>query len=420
MSYVGQLGTKAQATSASSVVITLTAAAAAGSSIVGGAVLKFTTAPTSPAVTDTHGNTYVIDAQDIPNTYCIAFRSNGLTHALAIGDTITISWTGTATEAEASADNFTGTLYLDGTASWDTTHLAVATQTISETRNTVVSSDIAYCVFASFGGQTASTSTIAAPFTKTSFANALDRALVTGYALGTGGSMTATMTWKASHTGTGIVLKYAPTPVVAPVANAGVDQSHAAGVQVTLDGTASTGDSITYSWSHTSGPYTGGLSDSTIAQPTYTPTTSGVDVWTLTVTDAHATTATDTVSVTATNRAPTARITGPTQSALGMTVTLDGSTSSDPDTGDTLTYAWTGTSGPNVSGATGTSATFVYAANGPGTDVVTLVVTDNHGSASATATISVLAGATGARIRVNGTWVPAKLKIRSSGAWVAV
>ena len=61
------------------------------------------------------------------------------------------------------------------------------------------------------------------------------------------------------------------------------------------------------------------------------------------------------------NEAPTADA-GSDQAGVseGATVTLDGSGSSNPDAGDTLTYAWAQTAGPTVmlSGAAATNPTF--------------------------------------------------------------
>ncbi len=63
---------------------------------------------------------------------------------------------------------------------------------------------------------------------------------------------------------------------------------------------------------------------------------------------------------TANNQAPSAKITAPQSATSGETVTLDGSASSDPD-GDTLSYQWTKTAGPNftLSNTTGSSLSFV-------------------------------------------------------------
>ena len=74
-----------------------------------------------------------------------------------------------------------------------------------------------------------------------------------------------------------------------PVANAGADDSVMAGVEVTLDGSATDpdgdNDDLVYAWTQTSGT-TVTLSDAAIAGPTFTaPDTAAVLVFTLTVTD---------------------------------------------------------------------------------------------------------------------------------------
>jgi hypothetical protein len=101
------------------------------------------------------------------------------------------------------------------------------------------------------------------------------------------------------------------------------------------------------------------------------------------------------------NSAPTADA-GPDQSLVSATapVTLDGAGSSDPDLGQTLTYAWTQTAGPAVtlSDATAASPTFTAPTLNIGDpDAVltfSLMVTDNLGEPAAaadTVTITVTA-----------------------------
>jgi len=93
------------------------------------------------------------------------------------------------------------------------------------------------------------------------------------------------------------------------------------------------------------------------------------------------------------NQTPTANA-GPDQSGVEpfATVTLNGSGSSDPDVGDTITYAWTQTAGTAVSLSSSTVAQPTFTAPATlsgGTLTFSLVVTDNHGSASAADTINV-------------------------------
>ena len=79
------------------------------------------------------------------------------------------------------------------------------------------------------------------------------------------------------------------------VASAGDDQAGVVGQEVTLDGSNSTGEDLSYSWTETSGPPVT-LSDPTAEQPSFTPTQPGPYVFTLTVAGDGAT-STDTVNV---------------------------------------------------------------------------------------------------------------------------
>lgn len=106
----------------------------------------------------------------------------------------------------------------------------------------------------------------------------------------------------------------------------------------------------------------------------------------------------DTVTITVdppANMGPTADAGEDQTVASDASVTLDGSGSSDPDTGDTLSYAWTQTSGTTVSltGATTAAAGFSAPDIGPhdaaAALVFSLVVTDDKGNVSDADTVTI-------------------------------
>ena len=202
-------------------------------------------------------------------------------------------------------------------------------------------------------------------------------------------------------------------PFKDPVADAGADRTIAFdGNPVTLDGSASTMDrrrSLDYDWTRTGG--TGGtvtLTNETTAMPSFTPATlepgaaDGIYIFTLTVTDSANVTATDTVTITVTApfKDPVANAGADRTVAFdGNPVTLDGRAST-MDRRRSLNYAWTWTSGSDVSVSLvdGTTAqpSFTPATLEPGADDVThtftLTVTDSAGASDTdTVTITVTA-----------------------------
>jgi PKD repeat protein len=110
---------------------------------------------------------------------------------------------------------------------------------------------------------------------------------------------------------------------------------------------------------------------------------------TLTVTDDNNAASTATVVVTVSNNPPTAVITSASPNPVdeGSSITFDGSGSSDPDSGDVLTYQWDFGDGTPPAVTTNTTTSHTYA-DGPATYNVTLMVTDGDGG-SDTATMSV-------------------------------
>jgi len=148
----------------------------------------------------------------------------------------------------------------------------------------------------------------------------------------------------------------------------------------TFDGRASTDENaptLSYSWNFGNGRTGSG------ALPTTTYTAAGTFTPTLTVRDEYGLTSSVTLSpVTITepsgNLPPSAVITTPT--CVGLVCNFSGSTSSDPNTGDTFSYSWNFGDGGSTSTSSSPSRTFAAA----GTYVVTLTVTDGWGKFSTT------------------------------------
>lgn len=186
---------------------------------------------------------------------------------------------------------------------------------------------------------------------------------------------------------------------LAPIAIAGPNQSVMAGSTViTLDGSHSidpNGDAIRFAWTLTGMPQgsSAALSDPASAKPTFVADMPGSYVANLVVNDGalNSNAASVTVIAATANAAPVANA-GSVQSVLtGMTVTLDGSASSDANN-DSLTYSWTLTNKPAGSAAAlagATSAKPTFTADIAGNYVAALTVNDGRvDSASASVTIT--------------------------------
>ena len=151
-----------------------------------------------------------------------------------------------------------------------------------------------------------------------------------------------------------------PTTACVAIANAGADQSVPEGTLVTLNGTASIGTSLSYSWAQTAGP-TVVLDTANPARPTFTaPFVSSTTVlsFRLVVNDGVSPSAADfvDVTVTSTNSPPVADAGDDRTARAGTVVTLDSSHSFDPDGTAIASYEWTQVSGPAVSLVPGPSS----------------------------------------------------------------
>lgn len=156
-----------------------------------------------------------------------------------------------------------------------------------------------------------------------------------------------------------------------PVANAGPDQTANHSQTITLDGTGSSdpeGAPISYAWSFDGADIGTGPSLSA------GPFAVGAHTITLTVTDDHGVSASDSMVFTVINEEPVANA-GPAQTVNhAQLVTLDGTGSSDPENG-VLNYYWSSNGVLIATGATPTVGPFTT-----GTHFITLAVNDDHGA----------------------------------------
>lgn len=202
---------------------------------------------------------------------------------------------------------------------------------------------------------------------------------------------------------------------VAPVANAGGNQSVLVGAVVLLSGAASkdaNGDALTFQWAFSSRP--GGssaiLNGAATANPTFVPDKGGTYTLSLVVSDGRASSQGATVTITAAiaNAVPVANAGAAQTVGANVVAQLSGALSTDAN-GDSLTYQWAITTKPAGSTAMLSSYTAVnplFLTENPGTYVVSLVVNDGKASsAPATVVITVTQGSpTGSR-HVTVSWV---------------
>jgi hypothetical protein len=195
-----------------------------------------------------------------------------------------------------------------------------------------------------------------------------------------------------------------PVSNVAPISNAGPNQTVTTATTVTLNGSGSSdadGNTLTYLWSFVSIPAGSGatLTSPTTVRPTFLADRTGQYIVQLIVNDGvvSSTPARVTITTTPGNTAPVANA-GPDQTVqVGALVTLNGSGSSDVD-GNPLTYQWTFMAQPPGSTAqllNPTSVMPTFVANVAGQYVIKLLVNDgNVTSAQDTVTVTTTGGNT--------------------------
>ena len=207
-----------------------------------------------------------------------------------------------------------------------------------------------------------------------------------------------------------------------PSANAGADLSVNEGTVVTLNGSSSSdpdGSALSYEWFQLGGT-TVALSSASVAQPTFVaPAVGGAGEslsFQLTVTDPSGARARDTciVNVVSVNQPPAANA-GPDQNVNeGVSVTLNGTGSADPD-GGILAYSWLQTTGAPVTLDNPGSAQphFVASTGGSSTLVFRLTVTDAEGlSGSDQCSVTVTGAASG--MDLSGQWLSLSRTVRKS------
>jgi len=183
----------------------------------------------------------------------------------------------------------------------------------------------------------------------------------------------------------------------APVADAGEDLHVYVGDAVSLDAASSfdpDDDGLSYSWSQESGAQVE-LAGGATSQPTFTPTTSGVLAFTVTVSDGQSSSL-DSVLVTVddVNLVPVADAGDDQVADIGGTVMLDAVSSYDPD-GDAISFIWSQVQGERVSLTSSNSATPSFVPTEAGVYMFELRVYDGVDTSSPdTVTITVQQGVT--------------------------
>ncbi|WP_165750482.1 PKD domain-containing protein [Cellulophaga sp. Z1A5H] len=360
-------------------------------------------APTAVATSDVTSGAPSLDVQFTGDTSSDPDAGDVLTYAWDFGDGSTAT-TANPSHSFTTAETYTVTLTVtdDGTPALNSTDtITIIVTDANQAPTAIATSDV-----------TSGVASLDVQFTGDTSADP-DTGDVLTYAWNFGDGSTATTT-NPSHTFTTVgtydvtlIVTDNGTPALSSseatitiTVNAPANQSPTAvassditsgeaslDVQFTGDTSSDpdTGDVLTYAWNFGDG------TNATTANPSHTFTTVGIYTITLIVTD-NGTPALSSseVSLTITvnapaNQAPTAVASSDvTSGEASLDVQFTGDTSSDPDTGDTLTYAWDFGDGTNATTAN-PSHTFTTAANYN----VTLTVTDNGTPALSSSEVSI-------------------------------
>ncbi len=224
------------------------------------------------------------------------------------------------------------------------------------------------------------------------------------------------------------------TPVynTPPTADAGGPYTVAEGGSIPLSGSGTDPDqaagTLTYEWDLDND---GQFDDATGANPTFSAAAldgySGAAVTIrLRVTDSAGASAIDTTTVSITNVAPTASISGPATGQQGTVLTFAAAGVADPGIADTaagFSYSWQVSRAATPIDLTGTATTgptFAFVPTEPGTYTITLTVTDKDAGATTVTYSVVVTGAPGITLvdgvlTIVGTEGPDDIKVTPGG-----
>jgi PKD repeat protein len=180
-------------------------------------------------------------------------------------------------------------------------------------------------------------------------------------------------------------------PTFSPPLAASYNASAFVAFSLTASATDAEGDAVTYTIASVPALPVGATFDGNSGAISWTPNSGDVGDYAVTVTATDGLASTPgafTLHVTSSNNPPVANVGGPYSGVTGIPIAFNGSASSDPDAGQTITFAW-----DFGDGGSATSATPSHTYTSPGTRLVSLTVTDNGSpvlSNTATTTSSVV------------------------------